>query len=87
MYEGMGTFGDEEQDEMNGIPVTKIHGELLGDGSAAKADIDLLFFKPEGEEHVLLARYTSVSINGDDHEKCTSDLQGVLDSIKWNKAE
>lgn len=87
MYNGIAVFEEATEGELNGLPVTKVHGEMLGDGSAQKADIDLLLCQPEGEADVLVARYTSISINGDPHEKSEEDMDAVLNSVSWNKAE
>ena len=84
LYEGNAVLGDPTDEELNGMPVERIHGELNGDGSAAMADIDLLFCQPEGEEGTLVVRFTKVSIDGSSFEAAEEDINELLASISHN---
>lgn len=48
-YKNSATFECETEEEINGLPFSRINGVLHGDGSAMKSDLSLLFCQP-GEQ-------------------------------------
>lgn len=87
LYNGIATFEEPVTEEVNDIEFKVINGELLGDGSAALADLKLMFAQPEGIDDVLVLRYTTISMGGDRLERAEKDIEEVVNSVKVIKAE
>ena len=83
LYQDSAGFNDPMDYALNGIPGKKIDGELYGDGTAAMADISLILLKPEDSDDVLVVRYTTVSMSGEEHPEAEQAIRDVLDSISY----
>ena len=87
LYNGNGVFDDPTEEDINGQTFTRVAGELVGDGSADMADLNLLFCQPEEDGDILVIRYTSVSMDGDPYEPAEQGIDDLLASLRYEKTE
>ena len=83
IYQDSAGFNDPMDYALNGIPGKRIDGELYGDGTAAMADISLIFLKPEGSDDVLVVRYTTIRMCGEEHPEAEQAIRDVLFTISY----